>query len=79
MKNRKVNYIIIEDEEDYICIKDIGPWDIYLTVTNGADIVVEELAEQLDGRRLEYIDSDNYRDELLVRDGKFAGFVPIYK
>jgi hypothetical protein len=37
---------------------------------------VEELAPILNGRRLEYIDSDGRRDQLLVKDGKFAGFAP---
>jgi len=74
---REVNYMIIEDESDYLCIQDLGPWNLYLTVTNGAEIVVEELAEELGNRRLEYIDSDGQRDQLLVKDGKFAGFKPL--
>ncbi len=73
----KVNYIIIEDNDEYVCIQDIGPWNIYLTVTNGAEIVVEELASRVGSRKLEYIDSDGQRDQLLIKDGKFLDFAPI--
>lgn len=79
MSTREVNYIIIEDTPEYLLIEDVGPWNIYLTITNGAESVVEELAEQLGTRRLEYIDSSGDRDQLLVDDGKFVGFAPIPK
>ncbi len=79
MSSRKVNYLIVEDEDDYLCIHDIGPWNIYLSITNGAETVVEELAERLGNRRLEYIDTEGQRDQLLVKDGKFAGFAPLLK
>ena len=73
------NYILIEDEPDHLCIQDVGPWDVYMTVTNAAEDVVRELAEQLGDRRLEYIDSDGRRDQLLVENGRFVGFAPIQK
>lgn len=69
-----VSYEIIEDTEDYILIKDLGPWDQYMTITNAAEEVVAELAPTLAGRRLEYIDSEGRRDQLLVRNGRFVGF-----
>jgi hypothetical protein len=75
----KANYMIIEDEDDCLCIQDIGPWNIYMTVTNAAEEVVKELADQLGDRRLEYIDTDGQRDELLHEDGEFVGFKPIKK
>lgn len=70
----ETNYKIIEETKDYILIKDIGPWDRYMTITNAAEEVVTELASTLAGRRLEYIDSEGRRDQLLVRNGRFAGF-----
>jgi len=45
-------------------------------VTNDTEAVVQELAPRLRGRRLEYFDSDGRLDQLLVTDGKFAGFAP---
>ena len=77
MSGRKPNYEIIEQTSEYVLIEDLGPWDQHLTITNGAEQVVEELAPILNGRRLEYIDSDGRRDQLLVKDGKFAGFAPL--
>jgi hypothetical protein len=73
---RKPRFEIVESTPDYVLIRDVGPWDQYLTVTNGAEEVVAELAPMLNGRRLEYYDSEGARDQLLVKDGKFAGFGP---
>lgn len=70
----KANYEIIESSPTHVLIKDVGPWDRFKTVTNAAEEVVAELLPVLDGRRLEYIDSDGQRAVLLIIDGKFAGF-----
>lgn len=78
MKN--ANYIIIKnDPGDPLIIKDMGPWDEYPTITNAAEEVVEDLVSRgfPPGRRLFYYDSGNTLDEILVQDGKFAGFAPI--
>lgn len=74
--NRNPNYIIEKETADYILIRDIGPWDQRLSITNGAEQVVAELATRLNGRRLEYYDSGGERDQLLVKDGRFDGFAP---
>lgn len=79
MSKRFANYRIVEDLPTVLCIQDIGPWHMFPTVTNDADSVVEELAPKLNGRRLEYYDSEGNRDQLLVKDGKFAGFAPAGK
>lgn len=73
---RKPRFEILEERKDYVLIRDIGPWDEYPTVTNGAEEVVADLAPMLQGRRLEYYDSDGERDQLVVRDGKFVEFAP---
>lgn len=65
---------IIDETDELVLIKDMGPWDRHRTVTNEAEAVVEGLAPILRGRRLEYIDSEGERAELLVVNGKFAGF-----
>lgn len=72
----KSRYEIVQETLDCVLIRDIGPWDRHLSVTNDAENVVAELAPMLRGRRLEYFDSEGERDQLLVRDGKFAGFAP---
>lgn len=72
----KPNYMIVEETDTCVVIRDIGPWTSHQTVTNGAEEVVAELAPMLRGRRLEYYDSDGQRDRLLVVDGRFVGFAP---
>jgi len=76
-RNRKPNYAIVEETENYILIKDLGPWDKYLTITNAPELVVNDLADKLGSRRLEYYDSEGCRDQILVRNGRFAGFAPV--
>lgn len=73
---RKANWIMVNQTSEVVLIQDVGPWDRHPTVTNDAEGVVAEIAPSLNGRRLEYIDSDGQRDELVVKDGKFAGFRP---
>lgn len=71
---QQANYAIIDQNETRVLIKDIGPWDKYMTITNAAETVVAELAGILAGRELHYIDSEGETDQLLVKDGRFAGF-----
>lgn len=74
---RRANYSVVEDTPERLVVQDLGPWDVYQTVTNAAEEVVIELAPRLKGRRLFYIDSEGQRDELLVSAaGMFAGFKP---
>ena len=75
-----VRYSIIRDEGTKpLLIRDLGPWDKHMSITNGAEDVVRRLvaAGRLpEGRRLFYYDSEGQLDEILVKDGKFAGFAP---
>lgn len=60
---------------DRVVLRDVGPWDRHLTITNDAESVVADIAPILRGRRLFYYDSDGELGILRVVDGKFAGFV----
>lgn len=76
---RRANYTIESQDLEFLVIRDIGPWDQHPTVTNDAEEVVKHLIFNRvlkPGQRLLYIDSDGRKDELLVIDGKFAGFKP---
>lgn len=73
---RRSNYTLVQDDSEKVVIRDLGPWDEYLSVTNDAEQVVEELAPTLLGRRLFYYDSAGQLDELIVKDGKFHSFAP---
>lgn len=59
-----------------LIIRDVGH-ENHRSVTNDAENVVDDLALLgwlPPGRRLFYYDSEGQLDELLVRDGKFAGY-----
>ena len=76
--NYRVENVTI-DITGALVIRDIGPWDKHLTVTNDAEGVVDELLKMgtlKPGQRLFYIDSECVLDEILVKDGKFARFCP---
>lgn len=70
----KPNYEVVAQNNRVVLIKDIGPWDVHLTVTNGAETVVNELVPILQGRRLLCFDSDGFLGELLIDGEEFAGF-----
>ena len=72
--NRQANYDIVVDDDEQLTLKDIGPWDKYLTITNAAESVVEELLPRLGGRRLFYIDTEDDLTELVIKNGKFSDF-----
>lgn len=69
------NFDIVEDTESRLIIRDLGPWNRHLTVTNGAEAIVAKLAEHLGDRRLFYFDSDGHLDEIIHKDGAFVGFL----
>lgn len=73
---RHARFRIEEVHADRVVIRDLGPWERHLTVTNDAEAVVALLAvcSDLGGRRLLYYDSADELTELLVRDGLFVGF-----
>ena len=71
---RLPNYETVDMSTDCVLVRDVGPWDRYPTITNAAEALVEHMLPVLDGRRLEYIDSDGRRSELLIKNGRFVGF-----
>jgi hypothetical protein len=74
-------FTIVKSTLISLVIEDVGPWHVHPTVTNDAEHVVELLALRqrrlLPTQRLYYYDSDGELGELLVRDGRFAGFAPV--
>lgn len=76
MAMRHARFSILRETPKTLYLRDDGPWDSHPTITNDAEWVVEQVAGRLGGRALLYYDSDNMLDELLVKDGKFAGFAP---
>lgn len=66
--------------EEFLVIRDLGPWHRFLTVTNDVENVVAKLIAdaKLPGeRRLLYIDSHGDLDEIAIEKGRFYKFMPI--
>lgn len=62
-----------------LVIRDVGDHSICKTITNDVESVVELLVAQGHlplGRRLMYYDSEGAFDEIVVQNGRFAGFIP---
>lgn len=77
--SRRAQYHILSFTDDTVTIRD--DWTDRcncMTVTNDAERVVEELQKipTVAGKRILYYDTEGQLDELLHRDGKFAGFAP---
>lgn len=76
-QDRRANYEIVNATSDFLTIRDLGPWDQYMTVTNAAEEVLQELIEKNilhEGQRLLYYDSENNLDEIEWKNGRFVGF-----
>lgn len=72
----KPSYAIEHQNDKCVVIRDTGHSSGCMSVTNGAEAVVAELADALGDRKLYYYDSEGSLDELLVQDNRFAGFAP---
>lgn len=60
-----------------LVIKDVGPWNAFMTVTNAADKTCAELWNGgllRGGRRLLYYDSLGQLGEIIHKDGVFVCF-----
>ncbi len=79
MSDQKASYLVTEYADERIVLKDVGPWDQYMTITNAPETTIEELTRQygIGTRRVFYYDSEGELTELLVKDGRFAGFAPV--
>lgn len=77
--NRHSRFSIVgaETDNDKVTIRDLGPWDYHLSVTNDAEWVVQKMKTLgLASRRLFYYDSVGQLDELVHADGRFVRFAP---
>jgi hypothetical protein len=74
---RRPNYTVLTSRKDFLILQDVGPWDQFPTITNGAEQVVKECHEDAGrrGKRILYVDSEGELSEL-VHDfqGKFVDF-----
>lgn len=74
---RKSNYEIIHSSPKLCVIKDVGPWDEFLSVTNDAENVVAELYREAfisNDTMLLYYDSCGQLDRIRHENGVFKRF-----
>jgi hypothetical protein len=75
--NRQSVFRVVAGNADRLIIKDVGPWDAHLSVTNDAEGVVRRLLASGDlnpEQRLFCWDSEGELGELLFENGEFKGF-----
>jgi len=76
---KPANFILLESNSAAVILEDVGPWDVFLTITNDAEGVVQRVFPMINGRRLFYYDTEGELTELIVKDGKFGGFGNVEK
>lgn len=72
-------YDILEDSDDNILIVDQSELYGCMSVTNAAELVIEDLFKRgllSAGKRVYYEDTMGEVDELCHENGKFTGFAP---
>lgn len=75
--DRHACWDIVKSDAESVTIRDVGPWDQRLTITNDAEFVVAKMKSLgLGSRRLFYYDSDGQLDELVHDNGRFVRFAP---
>lgn len=68
---------IVESNDKILLIRDLGPWDVFPTITNDAEAVIEHLFLNSllnTNQRLIYIDSEPGYCELKFDSNGFTGF-----
>jgi hypothetical protein len=71
---QQARFSIVGSNPDIMLLRDLGPWNRFMTITNDAEGVVKRVLPMLGTRRLFYYDSEGELTELIVKDGRFAGF-----
>jgi len=71
---RRSNYRIIRETFCEIELVDLGPHDIYLTITNDAENIIADLDIDQRSKVITYKDSDGLICQLLTDGNKFTGF-----
>lgn len=75
--SKPANFKILFRLKSAVVLRDNGPWEEHLTITNDIENVVQKLVESgdlLPGKQIHYYASDGKFTKALVKDGKFAGF-----
>lgn len=71
------NFTIVSKDAAQITLQDIGPWDVYPTITQNPEAVIEWLfymGELPSGREVYYWDTEGRRDQITHDGRSFTGF-----
>lgn len=76
MSRLRSNFQVVSQDSLQMTLRDLGPWDQFMTITNNAEDVVRYCHEKLclGDRRLQYEDSEGVLTELLHDGPVFRGF-----
>lgn len=72
----KYEVVEVQEADNYVLLRDVGPWHLYMTITNSAEEVVQEVLAKYGNRKIYYIDSEGQTDQLKHDGEKFTGFAP---
>lgn len=70
MPHHRMPNFYVDTDLQHMIVRDIGPWDVYPTITNAAEVLVKHLHDHhnLGVRELFYYDTEGQLDQL-VHDG----------
>ena len=74
---KRSNYKIASSDCSTVILRDVGPHDKYLTVTNDAENVVRDIHRKgllSSSQDLYYFDTEGELTELIYENGKFSRF-----
>jgi hypothetical protein len=76
---KPASYKIVKSTAAFVLVRDVGPHDVFATVTNAAEDVVQELwvGGLLGDLRLFYFDTDGNLDEIVHDGPMFIAFRPV--
>ena len=70
---RKSNYRIERETDFTVELIDLGPHDIYLTITNDAENIISDLEYEQRCKVITYKDTDGFICQILTDGTKFTG------
>jgi len=76
-KIKRSNWTVEEVNDQHITLRDLGPWDEYMTITNDIESVIKDLSSSIAGRRVFYYNNNEELNEVVIKNGEFSGFYPV--
>lgn len=71
------NYRIVLNANKHLILEDIGPWNLFKSITNDINRLTKHLYETgilTSEKVFEYIDSEGWRTTVIHKNGEFVDF-----